>query len=319
MLKRIIKENDLNDFEVTYAPDGNATAEAENESGKGSMKITRLFDGIVLMRNEYNMAYYDSKYRTGDKIIAIDYCKDGNLAMKCDDGSYQVKRRGSICIDSRIHHVGKALFPTGHYSGITLSLEVDTADRSLARICSGRNPSIDEIRDRFCAKYGYYIFSEENRLSALFERLYETDEETKTGEARKTVLEIIVYLGQLQPDWEERPYFYRDHLARIHETAEFIAKDLSVHHTVAELADRAEIPETAFKHIFMNVYGKPVFQWVTEQRMSKACWMLISFPESRIEEIANKVGYMNAGKFAAAFKRIYGITPRRYRSIAKCH
>jgi AraC-like DNA-binding protein len=47
--------------------------------------------------------------------------------------------------------------------------------------------------------------------------------------------------------------------------------------------------------------------------MEKACELLTT-TELKIDDLANKIGYLNAYVFSRAFKRKYGITPTQYRS-----
>ncbi len=104
---------------------------------------------------------------------------------------------------------------------------------------------------------------------------------------------------------------------KIREAARYMVSGLSEKHTTDALAERSGLSPTTFKVCFRSVYGKPVHTWLTERRAARAARLLRSCPELSIGEIAFRVGYENAGKFSAVFRRIYGVTPRDYRSRSR--
>ena len=70
---------------------------------------------------------------------------------------------------------------------------------------------------------------------------------------------------------------------------------------------------TAMKTCFRSVYGEAIGAWLTEYRMNRAAELLLNEREMNIAEIGGTVGYDNAGKFTAAFKKIMRLTPSEYR------
>lgn len=100
---------------------------------------------------------------------------------------------------------------------------------------------------------------------------------------------------------------------KIRAAAKYMVSELSGEHTIGMLAEFCGVSPTTFKNCFRTVYGKPVHTWLTERRAARAATLLKNSPEMSIGDIAFRVGYENAGKFSAVFRRIYGITPREYR------
>lgn len=64
------------------------------------------------------------------------------------------------------------------------------------------------------------------------------------------------------------------------------------------------------------MYGKTIFQYMQEYRVSEAARLLVEGEES-IMEIAARVGYENSSKFAKAFQKFTGLTPSMYRQKRK--
>ena len=89
--------------------------------------------------------------------------------------------------------------------------------------------------------------------------------------------------------------------------------DLERHYTITELSRRFSIPTTALKECFKSVYGQPINTYMRGLRMDRAALLLRQEPYVGVAEIAGRVGYDSARKFAAAFKAVKGKTPLEYR------
>ncbi|MGH1346855.1 MAG: helix-turn-helix transcriptional regulator [Nannocystales bacterium] len=115
-------------------------------------------------------------------------------------------------------------------------------------------------------------------------------------------------------------------LDRIEESAR-VASHLSPHHqeclenartrllaqmedppSLAELARAVGLNEFKLKAGFRALFGQPVFAYLRDQRMQKAR-ELLSGRRHSVAEVALMVGYRNPSKFAAAFRKRFGIRP----------
>ena len=92
-----------------------------------------------------------------------------------------------------------------------------------------------------------------------------------------------------------------------------LTEDLERHYTIAELSERFSIPATALKECFKSVYGQPVGTYMRNLRMDRAALLLRQKPQTSVAEIAGRVGYDSASKFAAVFREAKGKTPLEYR------
>lgn len=86
------------------------------------------------------------------------------------------------------------------------------------------------------------------------------------------------------------------------------ANDLSI----AELADVACVSKNYFSAMFKREAGQNYKAYLTEIRMEKAVELLCE-TETRVYEIAEKVGYNNVRRFVDAFREKYDLTPIEYR------
>ena len=54
----------------------------ENETGEGDMVFYQVFNGIFLMYNDFHMSQYHSMYQAVDTMLAVDYCREGNISAE---------------------------------------------------------------------------------------------------------------------------------------------------------------------------------------------------------------------------------------------
>ena len=128
------------------------------------------------------------------------------------------------------------------------------------------------------------------------------------------VLELLLYLDALELDGRtEKPYFYKSQVEKVKAAHHLLTEDLERHYTIAELSARFSIPATALKECFKSVYGQPVNTYMRNLRMDRAALLLRQEPQTSVAEIAGRVGYDSASKFAAVFKDAKGKTPLEYR------
>ena len=78
--------------------------------------------------------------------------------------------------------------------------------------------------------------------------------------------------------------------------------------TLAELARTAGFNETKLKGAFRARFGAPVFAYLRRIQMEEAR-RLLQLRDLNVTEVAQRVGYANASKFAAAFRRQFGVSP----------
>ena len=78
------------------------------------------------------------------------------------------------------------------------------------------------------------------------------------------------------------------------------------------LAREQGVSATVLKGCFQALYGAPIYACQKRYRMQVAAKCLRDGRMS-VAEVAERVGYENAGKFSEAFRRTFGCTPSAYR------
>lgn len=82
--------------------------------------------------------------------------------------------------------------------------------------------------------------------------------------------------------------------------------------SVEALAQDLGVNKDKLTSLFRARLGLTVFEYATEVRLDRSRQELAE-TEQRIQQIAMRAGYRNAGDFTRAFKRRFGMTPREYR------
>ena len=100
-----------------------------------------------------------------------------------------------------------------------------------------------------------------------------------------------------------------DTVARIHHAAAILRSRLETPPSQTELAQQVGIGYCTLHKGFREIFKMTPFAYLTHHRMKQAEGILRQ-PGYTVAEVANRVGYANPAKFATAFKRHIGITPK---------
>jgi AraC-like DNA-binding protein len=82
--------------------------------------------------------------------------------------------------------------------------------------------------------------------------------------------------------------------------------------TIYEISEMLHVSQTQLKNSFRNYYGESVYKYIRSRKMQQAAVQLEEGKFS-VMEIAGMYGYENCSKFAAAFRKEYGLSPSSYR------
>jgi len=104
-----------------------------------------------------------------------------------------------------------------------------------------------------------------------------------------------------------------NHDACIKESIEYIEDNLDNKIELKELADKAFLSKYHFHRVFHSVVGEPVAEYIRKRRLKEAASELIT-TDNKIVDIALKYQFSSQEAFTKAFKRIYGVPPREFRT-----
>jgi len=93
---------------------------------------------------------------------------------------------------------------------------------------------------------------------------------------------------------------------------DYIQKNLSGKITVDTLAQVAGMSKTLFFKSFRSFFGATPIEFILKERLQRAK-QLLADPDITITEVCYQTGFNNVNYFIRQFKRLEGVTPRRYR------
>ena len=99
----------------------------------------------------------------------------------------------------------------------------------------------------------------------------------------------------------------------IHEALEFIEHNFQNNISVEDMADVCGLNRSYFGKIFKEALGVPPQEFLLKYRMEKAT-ELLKLTKLSVGDISSAVGYDNQLHFSRAFKNIYGVSPRQWRT-----
>lgn len=99
----------------------------------------------------------------------------------------------------------------------------------------------------------------------------------------------------------------------IHEALAFIEQNFQNDITVEDIAEVCGLNRSYFGKIFKEAVGKSPQDFLLNYRMVKAA-ELLKLTKLSVGDISNAVGYDNQLHFSRAFKNIYGLSPKKWRT-----
>lgn len=140
-------------------------------------------------------------------------------------------------------------------------------------------------------------------LSANAERLY----------YHGKVLELLgLYFSEKKTDTESCPFLNdQETVRKIKHAKEYLLKHMETPPGLKELSKIAGLNEYQLKVGFKEIYGNTVFGYLVNHKLDHAR-VLLDTARFQVNEVAYQIGYTNPSHFIAAFKKKFGITPKKY-------
>lgn len=102
-----------------------------------------------------------------------------------------------------------------------------------------------------------------------------------------------------------------DDIDRIYLAAEILTASLEQPPSLIELSRQVNLNDYKLKVGFRQLFGTTVFGYLHQHRMAKARHLLAE-QQMTVGEVAQAVGYASQSRFAAAFRKQFGVNPKSY-------
>lgn len=123
---------------------------------------------------------------------------------------------------------------------------------------------------------------------------------------------LSLYFSNRLPNTETCPFLNDEATVRkIKNAKEYLLKHTAAPPNLKELAKIVGLNEYQLKVGFKEIYGNTVFGFLLDHKLDHAR-LLLDTAKHQVNEVAYQMGYTNPSHFIAAFKKKFGITPKKY-------
>jgi|688.fasta_scaffold19277_2 AraC-like DNA-binding protein len=123
---------------------------------------------------------------------------------------------------------------------------------------------------------------------------------------------LSLYFSHRQPDSEACPFLKdQETVRKIKQAKDYLLKNMETSPTLKELAKVVSVNEHQLKVGFKEIYGQTVHSFLLDHKLDQSR-LLLDSGKYLVNEAAYQIGYNNPSHFIAAFKKKFGVTPKKY-------
>jgi transcriptional regulator GlxA family with amidase domain len=232
--------------------------------------------------------------------------RDAALSAWLNRMSGQVRRLGAVCVGAFL------LAEAGLLDGRRA-----TAHWRFGRELAARYPRVLVEHEPLWVKDGH-IYTSAGFSAGIDLALAWVEEDCGVALAHEAARELVLFLRRPggQPQVSVSLASQASTMASIRELQIWIAEHLERKLATEELAERMAMSVRHFERVFTREVGATPAQYVLHMRVEAARRQL-ERTDAGLKGVAATVGFGNVDVMRRAFVRLLGITPRRYRELAR--
>jgi AraC-like DNA-binding protein len=289
----------------------------DSASGTGEMNCFDVAPGIQISYNDLNMDSCFQPMKPRHDFLQIDHCLDGCYEFELEGGSISFLGEGDLCVTNLCRD--KQVFvnsrmPLKRYRGITVLLEMETAQNTLRTDFSQAEINLEKIRDSLCGDGRSLLIKSKHEVDHIFSELYRVDERIQQPYFWLKIVELLLFLSLLDSRSMQRPQQFSEETSqKTQEIYQYIIDNPFDKLTITDFAKQFHVAESSMKRCFKSIAGVSIGTFMKVKKMEAAAGLLLSEQRLSIGEVAEAAGYENQGKFTVAFKSVHGVTPLAFR------
>ena len=155
-------------------------------------------------------------------------------------------------------------------------------------------------------------------LPEMYEVIYHMEHAPYKGNLKGIYLEskavelFLIQVSQLDRLNKRESKLKRYDIDRLYAVKEYLDLNYFADLSILDLAREAGINQTKLKAGFRELFNHTVFGYLRDLRMSEAKRLLLD-EGLNVSEVAERIGYSYPHHFTSAFKRKFGILPKRFK------
>ena len=208
-------------------------------------------------------------------------------------------------------------FPTRLYQGIKIYFDIEQLSQNAQELMSAFELDFTLLRENHCRRQKTYINEADSTLTAIFHKLWALSEQPSLFYLRIYTLELIYELLHTEPRPSKTCGFYTELQVGIAKKAEqILTADLRKHIPRASAGGKILRWRNQLEKLLPWGVRPEHLHLSAEARMKAAAEF---FSEHQPPHCGNRgAGWLfNQGKFAAVFKKQFGMSPLEYRRAQK--
>jgi AraC family transcriptional activator of pyochelin receptor len=288
--------------------------EAINTS-KCRIKNTPINEGLTLVEIENREDHSVHIERDIDQsLIQFYFGAEGELLFQFHQGSYQLQLNKGRCL--LFYNPLMALPLRVELKADSRALFLYIKVESLHRLFIEGSEELAFISPDNVNKKFYSEIELEPSLMVAVNQVFQSPVQ---GPSKKVfihakVLELLALFFNRKEgtDVEACPFLEdEDNVKKIRLAKKIIIEKMADPYTISELAKEIGLNEYRLKEGFKNIYGTTVFKFLNDYRLDVAR-QLLEQDHVKVNEAAYQIGYTNPSHFIAAFRKKFGVTPKKY-------
>ena len=286
-------------------------------NGTGILYDYSIFPGIDLIFMDFNCSDIFDEPNEMRNVLEIRHYQEGRVEFEFEGDKVFHLQQDEFCVNGMLNMPARYSFPFDYCSGLSLVLDKNSMTEVTRSQLALFQIDISVLEEDLDTAHQWYICKTPPSMCHVFEELYAAKEHETSQYFRFNVLELLYHATKLRKeDRVAATYYAREHIEIVKRVRKAMLKDLSRSTPLEQFLRGEAISTVTFQTIFKQIYGRSPYAYLKHYRMNSAAVQLRESNES-INQIALSLGYSNASKFARAFRDVFGVLPKDYRTAQK--
>ena len=286
-------------------------------NGTGILYDYSIFPGIDLIFMDFNCSDIFDEPNEMRNVLEIRHYQEGRVEFEFEGDKVFHLQQDEFCVNGMLNMPARYSVPFDYCSGLSLVLDKNSMTEVTRSQLALFQIDISVLEEDLDTAHQWYICKTPPSMCHVFEELYAAKEHETSQYFRIKVLELLYHATKLRKeDRVAATYYAREHIEIVKRVRKAMLKDLSRSTPLEQFLRGEAISTVTFQTIFKQIYGRSPYAYLKHYRMNSAAVQLRESNES-INQIALSLGYSNASKFARAFRDVFGVLPKDYRTAQK--
>ena len=286
-------------------------------NGTGILYDYSIFPGIDLIFMDFNCSDIFDEPNEMRNVLEIRHYQEGRVEFEFEGDKVFHLQQDEFCVNGMLNMPARYSFPFDYCSGLSLVVDKNSMTEVTRSQLALFQIDISVLEEDLDTAHQWYICKTPPSMCHVFEELYAAKEHETSQYFRIKVLELLYHATKLRKeDRVAATYYAREHIEIVKRVRKAMLKDLSRSTPLEQFLRGEAISTVTFQTIFKQIYGRSPYAYLKHYRMNSAAVQLRESNES-INQIALSLGYSNASKFARAFRDVFGVLPKDYRTAQK--